>query len=966
MVDLGGGLTVGGFGGNLWGMSSEAAYRRKLIEVAIPLDAINRESAREKSIRHGHPSTLHLWWARRPLAACRAVIFCSLIDDPGEAGAPAELLRQVDALEEPRPLPADWDVMDLAERRRQKLFKFIETLVKWENTTNESVIGTARELILAATEGSPPPLLDPFCGGGSIPLEAQRLGLEAHGSDLNPVAVLITKALIELPPQFAGMPPVNPDARAELGSDAEWKGAAGLAEDVRWYGEWMRQRAWERIGHLYPEGPNGETVIAWLWARTVKCPNPACGVQMPLVSSFWLSRKQGREAWVKPVIDRRTKAITFDVFHGPPPDPAVIKRGTKVGRGAQFECAACGTTPDDQHIKDEGTAGRLGQMPLAVVTEGEGGRTYQPLAERDVPAPTDAPDTTGLDAPLQNDPRALWCTLYGLDTFSALFTDRQLTALTTFSDLVGEARQLARTHATDTTPAPDQYADAIATYMAFAVDRGADRWCSLATWQNSADFVRAVFARQGLPMVWDFAETNSFSRSTGNWRDAIEWIAKCLMTSPVNAKPGFASQAESASPASLVSEPSLSTDPPYYDNIVYADIADFFYVWLRRALHDIYPDEFSTLLSPKTQETVVADYRFDGDRKRAEQHFESGIERSFAKMRRSATANAPTTIFYAYKQTERREGEDGGISTGWEKMLSGLIETDFHITGTWPMRTERGGRSNALGANALASSVVIVCRPRLDDAPMADIGEFNRALATELPEALQRFIGEHIAPVDLPQASIGPGMAVFSRYSAVVLPNGERMTVRRALELINEGVEQFFSEREGTFDAPTQFCLRWLEQFGFEDGPFGDADNMARAKDISVAELQSDGLLTARRGRVQLVPFERYEATWESWEPSAEQRLSAWRACHYLAAALEHGGVFGRQGEHDAGGAALLARELGGNGEQAKELAYRLYAICDARGWAQEARRYNALADAWSEISTEAGRLREAQQGRLG
>ena len=947
-------------------MSGDGAWRRKLIEVAIPLDAINRESAREKSIRHGHPSTLHLWWARRPLAACRAVIFCSLVDDPGEAGAPAELLRQVDALPEPLPPAADWDVMDLAERRRQKLFKFIETLVKWESTTDEDVIGRARELILAATEGNPPPLLDPFCGGGSIPLEAQRLGLEAHGSDLNPVAVLITKALIELPPKFAGMPPVNPDARGKLGSDAEWKGAAGLAEDVRWYGEWMRQRAWERIGHLYPEGPNGETVIAWLWARTVKCPNPACGVEMPLVSSFWLSRKQGREAWVKPVIDRRTKAITFDVLHGPPPDAAEVKRGTKVGRGARFKCAACGATPDDQHIKDEGVAGRLGQMPLAVVTEGEGGRTYQPLTERDVPAPTVAPDTTGLDTHLQDDPRALWCILYGLDTFGALFTSRQLTALTTFSDLIEEARNLIRQHADGANAPGNQYADAVATYLAFAVDRCTDYGSSLASWHSGADKVRATVARQGLAMAWDFTETNFFSNSTGNWLGAITWVSKVIARLPKISAAGVVEQHDASSRQAPVIDAAVVTDPPYYDNIVYADLSDFFYVWLRRSLRSVYPDIFSTMHTPKGPEMVAARYRFDGDRQRAEQHFEEGLSRTFALTKSNVTEQVPTALFYAYKQVERREDDQTTTSTGWETMLNAVIGSGFVVTGTWPMRTEMGNRLVAAGANALASSVVLACRPRPDDAPMADIGEFNRALASELPVALQRFIGEHIAPVDLPQASIGPGMAVFSRYSAVVLPNGERMTVRRALELINEGVEQFFSEREGTFDAPTQFCLRWLEQFGFEDGPFGDADNMARAKDISVAELQSEGLLTARRGRVQLVPFERYEATWESWEPSAEQRLSAWRACHYLAAALEHGGVFGQRGEHDAGGAALLARELGGNGEQAKELAYRLYAICDAKGWAQEARRYNALADAWSEISAEAGRLREAQQGRLG
>ena len=406
------------------------------------------------------------------------------------------------------------------------------------------------------------------------------------------------------------------------------------------------------------------------------------------------------------------------------------------------------------------------------------------------------------------------------------------------------------------------------------------------------------------------------------------------------------------------------TDPPYYDNVPYADVSDFFYVWLRRSLRGMYPNVSSTLLTPKNEELVAAPHRFDGDKGDAERHFERGLFGAFQLMRRNCSIELPTAMFYAYKQVDKRDGDQTAISTGWETMLAGVIASGFAITGTWPVRTEKSNRPRAMGSNALATSVIIVCRPRPEDAPMADVREFNAALTAELPEALQRFIGEHIAPVDLPQASIGPGMAVFSRYSAVVRPNGDHMTVREALELINEGVEQFFSEREGAFDGATQFCLRWFEQFGFEDGPFGDADNMARAKDISVAELQSDGLLTARHGRVRLLPFERYEATWEAWEPSVERRLSAWRACHYLAAALEHGGVRGQ--EHDAGGAARLARDLGGNGEQAKELAYRLYAICDAKGWAQEARRYNALADAWPEISAEAARLRQAQQGQLG
>ncbi len=961
-------------------MPADTPWRKKLIEVAIPLDAINRESAREKSIRHGHPSTLHLWWARRPLAACRAVIFCSLIDDPGEDGAPAELLRQIDALPEPLPLPADWDVMDLAEQRRQKLFKFIETLVKWKSTTDEDVIGTARKLILAATDGNPPPLLDPFCGGGSIPLEAQRLGLEAHGSDLNPVAVLITKALIELPPKFAGMPPVNPDARGKLGADAEWKGAAGLAEDVRWYGEWMRQQAWERIGHLYPEGPNGETVIAWLWARTVKCPNPACGAEMPLISSFWLLRKQNREVWLEPEVDHNQKTAHFHVRHGKPLDPTTVTAGYKVGP-VTFRCAVCDVTVKGDYIDDIANTDGLGVTPLAVVTEAEtsAGRNYADASHMDnhdlrgelSQLMRDRPDIAA--AIPQESSRGTFGSnaqgrRYGFHTFGDYFTERQLAALATFSSLVAEARDLAQYHATASgndanVPNPDSYAEAVATYLALGVSRLANRNAALSFWDRGAGNVQQVFARQGLAMVWDFAEANPFSGRTGSWTRSLEVLINCLLTLPVTPVSGYVEQGDSTTSIGMSTEHIISTDPPYYDNIVYADLADFFYVWLRRTLRDIYPDAMSTILTPKAEEMVVSYSRFGGDKQAAREHFEGGLASAFGLIRQRVVEPIPTTFFYAYKQTDKHDDNRRGVSTGWETMLSGLISSGFQVTGTWPMRTELVAALKK-DKGALATSVVLVCRPRPEDAPMANIQEFNAALATELPNALNRFIGEHIAPVDLPQASIGPGMAVFSRYSAVVLPNGERMSVRRALELINAGVEQFFSEREGAFDAPTQFCLRWFEQFGFEDGPFGDADNMARAKDISVEELQSDGLLTARRGRVQLLPFERYEATWESWDPSTARRLSAWRACHYLAAALEHGGVLGAQ--HSAGGAARLARDLGGNGEQAKELAYRLYAICDAKGWAQEARRYNALADAWPEISAEAARLRQAQQGQLG
>jgi putative DNA methylase len=474
-------------------------YKKKLIEVALPLEAINVASAREKSIRHGHPSTLHLWWARRPLATCRAVLFASLVDDPSAH-------------------PEKFKTEKAQEKERQRLFRIIEELVKWENSNNETVLEAAREEIRKSTGGSPPPVLDPFCGGGSIPLEAQRLGLEAHGSDLNPVAVLITKALIEIPPKFAGNPPVNPDWRKKSKHEKEarfWNGAQGLAEDVRYYGQWMRDEAFKRIGHLYPKvkltkdkGGGEATVIAWLWARTVKCPNPACGAMMPLVRSFALSTKAGKQAWVEPIVDKKEATVHFKVKTGKgiPPDPP------KTGRGAKFKCLVCGEAAEGQHIKSEAMQGRMGAQLMAIVAEGQNGRAYFAPADEHEKAAQKAKPGWKPVFPLAGDKRAIWCPLYGLDTFDKLFTPRQLVALTTFTDLVSEAREKALADAVSSGMRDDRaslddggtgataYADAVATYLAFAVDKGANYWSSICAWHSSRDIIVSTFARQALPM----------------------------------------------------------------------------------------------------------------------------------------------------------------------------------------------------------------------------------------------------------------------------------------------------------------------------------------------------------------------------------------------------------------------------------------------------------------------------------
>ncbi len=900
-------------------------YRKKLIEVALPLDAINKESAREKSIRHGHPSTLHLWWARRPLAACRAVLFASLVDDPSN-----------DMPEEE------------AKVERDRLFGILEELVKWENSNDEGVLGRARAEIMRSTGGNPPPVLDPFCGGGSIPLEAQRLGLEAHGSDLNPVAVLITKALIEIPPKFAGMPPVNPESRDKIGNEGNWRGAQGLAEDVRYYGKWMRDEAEKRIGHLYPKGPNGETVIAWLWARTVRCPNPACGATMPLVSSFWLSKKANKKAWVEPVVDREKKEVRFTVRKGEgvPPDPP------KVGRGAKFRCLVCDQISEDSHIKAEGKAGRMGQQLMAVVAEGRRGRDYLDPTEEHVAAAEKAEPEWGPDQELANDPRNLWCIPYGLTTFADLFTRRQLVALTTFSDLVGEVREKVREDAVaarlpdDSTPLNDDgkgaqaYADAVATYLAFAVDRVAMTGNSLVRWNPVGEKAQHAFGRQALPMLWDFAEPNFFAGATGSMSAAVELAADPL--SRLGGIPSFVLQRDATSSVNGTEQAIVSTDPPYYDNIGYADLSDFFYVWLRRSVGEIYPNVYGTLLTPKTQELIASPYRFEGSRDRAREFFEEGLGRAFEEIQHRANPDYPVTVYYAFKQSEsggNGAGTPAVASTGWETMLEGLLATGFQITGTWPMRTEMKTRQIAMGTNALASSIILVCRPRAVEAPPATRQEFVRALRRELPDALSVMMAENVAPVDLAQATIGPGMAIYSRYSKLVEADGSPMRVRTALQIINQSLDEHLSEAEGAVDPHTRFALTWFDHKGMEPGPYGEAETIAGARNVSVRGVQDAGIIEARAGKVHLIPREKLA---EDWDPATDGRLTDWEVVQHLIRVLET--------EGETGAAHLLAR-IGERGEGARDLAYRLYGICERKKWAEEALAYNGLVVSWPEIT---------------
>jgi putative DNA methylase len=956
-------------------MEQPIKLRKKLIEVAVPLEAINAASAREKSIRHGHPSTLHLWWARRPLAAARAVIFAQMVDDPSSH-------------------PERFRTEEAQEMERQRLFRLIEKLVLWENTTNETVLDQARAEIwkswrstCAENRDHPhakelfdfeklPAFHDPFAGGGALPLEAQRLGLESFASDLNPVAVLINKAMIEIPPKFAGRPPVNPESRKDKDLfNKKWCGAEGLAEDVRYYGQAMRDEAEKRIGNLYPsieitaeiakERPDLKryvgkklTVIAWLWVRTVKSPNPAFAqVDVPLASTFMLSTKTGKEAYIEPAIEG--DRYRFEVKVGKPKNAKTAKDGTKLAR-ANFACLLSSAPISADYLKTEGQAGRMSARMMAIVAEGEGERVYlaptpQMEAEARKAQPQWKPDVEFFQQAL-----GFRVGNYGMTRWSDLFTDRQLTALTTLSDLVQEAREGVKRDAI-AAGMPEEgcgldaggtgaiaYVDAVTTYLAFAVDKIAARSTTICAWEAGYQKIQHTFGRQAIPMIWDFAEGNPFSDSTGNFGALLEWVTKYLIDAPTSVE-GSAVQAD-AQAQSISIDRIVSTDPPYYDNVGYADLSDFFYVWLRRSLKPVFPELFATLAVPKAEELVATPGRHGGKEK-AETFFLDGMTQAMHRLSEQAHPAFPVTIYYAFKQSETDSAE-GISSTGWETFLDAVIRAGFATSGTWPIRTELSNRMRGMGSNALASSIVFVCRPRAVNAPTATRREFLTALKTELPAALKHLQHSNIAPVDLAQAAIGPGMAVYTRYAKVLDAEGKPLSVREALALINQILDMALAEQEGDFDADSRWALAWFEQSGFADGEYGVAETLSKAKNTSVASMVEARILTSKGGKVRLLRPAELPA---DWDPKTDLHLTAWESVHHLVRVLEAGGEKA---------AAELVAKIGSKAEIARELAYRLYTVCERKKRAQEALSYNGLVQSWPEISRlarEGGKPQQSQ-----
>ncbi|WP_298274626.1 MULTISPECIES: DUF1156 domain-containing protein [Alphaproteobacteria] len=922
-------------------------YKKKLIEVAIPLEAINAASAREKSIRHGHPSTLHLWWARRPLAAARAVLFAQLVDDPSS---------------DPDRFPTE----DAVETERQRLFRIMEDLVIWENSNNPEVLERACAEIRRSCGDTLPPVYDPFSGGGTIPLEAQRLGMPAYGSDLNPVAVIIGKAMIELPSRFKDRPPVHPGAKERN----HYRSVEGMAEDVRFYGEWIRERALERIGAHYPTvklppelGGGDANVIAWIWSRTVPSPDPAFSdVQVPIASSFLLSAKKGKEAWIEPQVDKMSKTISFKVRQGGSKEEiSRAKSGVKVGRG-NFACLLSGAAIDTSYVRKQAKAGKLGSQLMAIVAEGKRGRVFvAPQPSHEAAARGVVPGwrpTSEVPTPSHDVDRL---PMYGMPRWGDAYTDRQLLALTTLSDLVQEARALVLEDAqTAGFPSDDRgieeggsgfraYAEALSVYLAFAVDRSANTLTTLARWTPDREQTVTAFARQALPMTWDYPEVNPFGGGAGDYQVSIAGVISG-MTGLGFGSLGSLIQMDAQSvdyPTGAV----ISTDPPYYDNISYSDVSDYFYAWLRPTLKSVFPSMLSLIATPKSEELIAAPHRHP-NKESAEAFFLKGMRAAISRMAAGTDSLYPATIYYAFKQSE--VAQEGVSSTGWATFLQAIIEAGYSVVGTWPLRTEMSNRMIASGTNALANSVVLVCRKRNADAGIISRAEFIRALKRELPPAIAELQVANIAPADMPQSAIGPGMGVFSRHKAVLESDDSPMSVKSALQLINRELDEYLGGIQGEFDADTRFAITWFEQHGMAKSDYGVADSLARARGISVDSVRHAGIVESAGGKVRILGREELD---DEWDPTVDGHLTIWECLQHLVRRHEEHGI--------SEGTATLLKMIDEQADAVKDLAYCLYDIsANKRKDAKEATAYNALIADWTELTRQAAAIHDISGDR--
>jgi putative DNA methylase len=856
-------------------VSGGGAPARALIETALPLERINRAAVLENQ-RAASP--LHLWWSRKPAAAGRALLLASLLADPGEDGARRRLLELVAAAAEAAP--------------------------------GDPVLEEARSLIRAA--GPAPAVLDPFCGTGAIPAEAQRLGLEVVAGDLNPVAVVTARALLEIPERFAERPAVHRAAVPRAGGRLR-----GLVADLAAYGTDVGEAAREAIGAGYPPDGEGRPVVAWLWARTAPCPNPACGRPMPLLHSFTLSAPPAPHAWLLP----RPGDLPWRLGgEGDPPPPD----GT-VGRGA-VRCLHCGTVHALRDVRARARETGLGRRLLCLVVRAGRRRAYAEGDAAQEAAAAGVREEWGPDTELPEAALGFGTANYGFRRHRDLYTPRQVLALSTFCRGVRDARARIAADALragwpEGAPLREggrgalAYAEAVSVYLALALDRAAAKWCTFARWHRTRQNIEHPFATPGLPMPWDFAEANPFDAGGGGWGAAVAAVTAALGAAPAAAAavpPASCIQGDAAAPAAPRSGMLVCTDPPYFDKVPFADTADLFYVWLRPAIGDVFPDLFRTVLTPKGEELVADRHRFGGP-EAARARFRERMTAAFRSLGAAAGPH-PLTVFYAFQE----DGGAAGEAPGWEVVLESLIAAGLQVTGTWPLRTEHAQRLRTRGSNTLASTLVLVCRPRPAGAPRATRREFASLLRRELPAALAGLSAGGVSPADLAQAAIGPGMAAFTRYAAVLDGEGT-LGVGAALRLIADAVEAHLAEATADLDPLSRLCLAWAGLHGFDPGPYGEAEVLARAKDARLEDAAAEGLAAVGGGRVRLLPAEELAA------PRRPPR-SAWSALHRLMAA-------GGPAPPPWGPAALRA------------LAHGLYRVFDRRGEGGRAAAYDAIAE---------------------
>ncbi|WP_174502311.1 DUF1156 domain-containing protein [Acidiphilium sp. C61] len=920
-------------------MTTSNSPRKKLIEVALPLPEINDASAYDKMPGIGpHPKGIHQWWARLPLPTARAVLFASVVDDPESH-------------------PEKWPTETDQNAERERLFDIMRRMMAKKLHTAPEVYAEATAEMLAHCGGKLPAVFDPFSGGGSIPLEANRLGFEAHAGDLNPVAVLLNKCNLEIAPRWFDHPPSNPEDRNRIGGGEAWRGTQGLAADIRHYGATIRERAVERIGHLYPKiglpkdfGGGEANVIAWIWVRTVASPNPAVrGKHVPLCSTYWLSNKKGAEVWLEPVIEN--EGWRFEIRRGQPKDRTGITKGLKAGR-ATFECLLTRDIIGNRYINEQAEEHKIEYRLVAIIGEGRRGRIYLPATQAHVDVSQVEPPEDILIEPASGTFAGNAVGLpYGFDQFRRYYTNRQLLGLSCLCNIIRDTADNIRRDALRGGLSDGDavaYSNAVITFLGLGLDRSADFNNSLCRWSPSNQKVMNLFGRQAIPMVWDFAEANLLGDGIGSWITCVNYVADCVETIPVvNNTTGTADQIDAASGALKFTNLLVSTDPPYYDNIGYASLSDFFYVWLRQTVGGLYKELFSTLLVPKMTELTAAAERYAGDKTKAKEHFEGGFKKAFTELKTRMDHNFPLTVYYAFKQDDddgEAELNDSGVidlTTGWETLLEALISSGFQITGTWPVRASQKWRMVSMGTNSLASYIVLACRPRPGDAPQTASSQFRNELKRTLPAALRHLQQGNIAPVDFAQAALGPGMAIYSRYSRILESSGTQLSIRAAINIINQTLTEVLSEVEDEFDSDTRWSIAWYEQYGFSEGDFGDAEILSKAKVTSVSGLQQAGILLSRSGNVRLLRPDELSA---EWDPQSDRRISVWSMTHHLLRLYHH------LGAGDEATAALL-RQLGSNGDAARDLAYRLFKLSEKKKLSQEAVGYNALVLGWPEIA---------------